>query len=490
MKGGFLSGLDEALGSALADVDSAAPERPRVPGLTRPRLAPLAGAEKGKAARLLFETAIDELDKYLEGPESEARRRSANSFIERLLVMFAGPGALINATRPGSWYLAFPNLSTREAEIKTLAIAEEICAALQVELDIPRALNHRVESLEADDAGGIARREVKILPGDPDFADFNEWCGRFRERVAEDDGAGLNGRPRRGQRVGAQQGSQPSAAEGFTAKDIARREEEEFAAASEVSGVYWPVWNVSTEMLVGGLIEPRIDFSDSLAESYGVSRRAWRVVRGLAAIDRALARQSVNAIGASKKAEEKGLLILPIHYAEINNSILFDELRRELLRLDVAQRGQLVIEVVGLPLDCEPGRLAWQVEALRDMGRGVLVSVPLDQLASRLVREVLHLNIQGVGGAISQLDAEAEERLFIIRQLAGLCAGAGRSSFIWGLDDEFEAAVAAAIGITYVSGPAIGGCGDRPSEIRSFTHSQRFARIIRTHRKLPGEAKD
>lgn len=510
----FLSKINPALRSEIKAVE---PEESQTAS-NRARLESLSQAISAEAARFMTAGQVVDLEEILGRlPEPDAMRLRAIELTEHILLHCAGHGALVQILGPGQYYLAFPNLDEVQAELRSLAIVSELCRVLREELAIENQLSYKLDCMSLGADGRVTRRAAQLPRGGQRLEDYATVRDQFRKKVLAERLSRKSGnhRPpsqtyRKGEEdldvVDISDPDLPSLAPESSPKSAESdlEIEAELRLVAKAKSLYAPIWRLEKRMVVGALMEPDLSFSPVLERGYGHVRRSWRSINPLARLDE---RQVLNLLDLlrERKPDQKGLLILPIHYSTLNNHYLFSDLQAAMEEVVTGDRAALVIEITGIPGDIAVGRLEKQIEMLKPLARGVILTLSENEVTSDLIDLLVKLPVEGVGlrlepvqavlpheigmssptGLAAQYNSEQaqreqeEERLLrLLSRLAIKTRQQNLYSFVWLVRNQMQAALCIASNIGYISGSAIAESMQEPPPLQSFAHSTRFRKLM------------
>jgi hypothetical protein len=239
------------------------------------------------------------------------------------------------------------------------------------------------------------------------------------------------------------------------------------AVLSGMGTIYLPVWNVQTFAVSAYLVTPDCDAAaeDSLA-FYGQLRPGFDGQRPLAVADRVMASNALECLVL--RGDSSGpVLILPLHLSTLENDGFFSPVREQIERLGPAAKRHLVIEILGLPTDSDtPSRLRHRVAALAPLCRGVLLRWQGSRLEMPLLKDLLWLEVHGIGFDLSGLEInERRARQQAVDRFMRDCRRHSVSPYLWGVDTPYDMAMAAVMGAAYAAGSGIGPAGREPGDI-------------------------
>lgn len=352
------------------------------------------------------------------GARWERIAERADRIARNVIAKRLAPGDIYCAWEDDGYLLVFATLSTDEARLKCLVLADEIAKAL-LGLGEPSDLRLKIAVARID-----AELRLHDIQAIDEIAPRAAAIGEVAANGAVMSGAGaaLQADPAQGERSGE-------------------------PAEAEPRFCYRPVWDTAR----GAIATYRCIATMPAAQSAPPASLDGSDT-ALIRLDRAAQRRVLHDLDALLRQDKRVLLMVPVHYETLASWPRRQDYVAQLEQLSAARQQLIVVEILRMPDGMPQGRMAELVAPLRRYCRAVAVRVPF---AAADFAPIKLAGAIAIGCDIDELDLTEYAVIHEMGPFQRAAEKAGLASFIRGIGTRSLAAAALATGFTYVAGDAV-----------------------------------
>jgi hypothetical protein len=397
----------------------------RSPSTVELRLPAQGTASAGKMTLLGLENI-----KLRLGERWEKVSGSVHRFYEAALEKRMGPGDAFYKVGEMSYVAVFPNLSAAEAQVKCVAVAEEVC-----------------RRMFGDDTGEVSVRSVvgeidsKLVLEDVDIAATIQQCLELNgmETIVSEDGRTLP-KPSILPDLPAKGEKQLSVAFGPGARAVPLTEK-------ELSFVYRPIWDAARQVVLMYLCQP----VPPRGQYHGLCS-APNHDDDRFALDFLLLRQAARRIGNLRQAGVRLRVACPIHFSTIARSRQWTDYVRMLEKMPPAVVRDLAFLVLGIDRGVPNARLSQELPKLAARSKCTFVAIDAREPA---IARFTRTGVQAVGLELLPPDGTDRNLIEQVTNFALEASAQGLEAFVLGVHTTSTAVGALAAGIRYVEGKPV-----------------------------------